>query len=115
MKLVAPSTNTSLQVQPTTSVVPSISPVNTAQRSIGLFVQGTKELVDEIRWVIHMTLKDASDREIVHDTKVLKLMAPNDLKNFGMSAEKLSYTKKAVADWLWELWCLTTSKTVFTP
>lgn len=72
------------------------------QPQINLLVHRTKEIVNEIIWTIHMTLKDSPDTEIECDTKVLMRMAPNDLNHFSMSRKKLSYTKKSIGDWFWE-------------
>lgn len=106
MKLVPPTEPSPHQQASNSNLVPSPSSANSpavpVQKSIGLFLQGTKDATDEIRWIIHMMLKDSSDLEIESDSKVLKLIAPNDLKNFGMSAKKLAYTKKAIGDWFWE-------------
>lgn len=73
-----------------------------SQPTLSLQFPGTKEIVNEIIWTIHMTMKDSPDTEIENDTKALQRLAPNDLKNFKMSRKKFAYTKKSIGDWFWE-------------
>lgn len=99
MKLVS---STAPIVSTSSSVLMSSNPRGAAQPKLSLIVHGTTDIVNEIIWVINMTLKDSPDTEIDYDLKALQRMAPNDLKNFGMSRKKLAYTKKAIGDWFWE-------------
>lgn len=43
-----------------------------SQPTLSLQFPGTKEIVNEIIWTIHMTMKDSPDTEIENDTKALQ-------------------------------------------
>lgn len=94
--------STSSQLASSSSQVASSSSRQLSQPTLSLFVQGSKELVNEILWTIHLCLKDAPDAEADEDSKLLKRIAPNDLSGFTLGRTKLAYTKVAIADWFWE-------------
>lgn len=70
--------------------------------SIGLFLQDTAVIAKEISWAIHLTLTNSSDAGVDKDQEVLKLIAPNDLKNFKLGQTKLGYIKTPIASWFWD-------------
>ena len=47
-------------------------------------------LEKEVMWIIHAVMKNASFNSAEKDSKVLCLMAPNDLKGFSLYRQKMT-------------------------
>lgn len=91
------------------TIVPRTSSTSTRTSSsaplapkIGLFLQDTATIAKEILWAIHLTMSNSSDATVDSDQEALKLIAPNDLKNFKLGRTKLGYIKTPIAEWFWD-------------
>lgn len=93
------SSSSSLQ---TATATESTKGSHSTQPTLALFLPGTTTISKEILWTIHMSMKNSPDAEADNDSKILRRLAPNDLKGFSLSRTKLAYMKRAVGDWFWE-------------
>lgn len=86
----------------TLKITPTTSSGTGSQPTLGLYVQDNATIGKEIIWAIHLTMTNSSDASVDKDQEALKIIAPNDMKNFTLGRTKLAYIKTPIAAWFWE-------------
>ncbi|XP_058451946.1 uncharacterized protein LOC131430760 [Malaya genurostris] len=69
---------------------PGTKPANEAN-TIRLYATNEQILEKELIWTIHAVLKNESFNSAGKDDKILRLIAPNDLKGFNLNRQKMTH------------------------